>query len=219
MCVVRPGRRASDRQRHTRQPLSRRLHTEGHQRHQPRRRQALLRLSQSAYVRLGQRPREGLRYEAGQVLLISGGKSSTDDFFADASETGNDVFFTTRSQLVAQDQDQLIDLYDARVGGGFPAPSSSSPCSGDDCQGAPSGAPTFEADASALYSNASVPPAQARAKPPRAKRLTRSQLLAQALRACRRTTRNRHRRASCESVARRHYGHRAVRIQSKRRAK
>jgi hypothetical protein len=156
-------------------------------------------------------------YEGGRVLPISSGKGSTDDFFADASETGNDVFFTTRSQLVAQDQDQLIDLYDARVGGGFPAPSTSSACSGDDCQGPPSSAPAFAAAASALYSGASVSQRPTGVAPPRARPLTRSQRLAQVLRACRRATRNRHRRARCESVARRHYGHQAARTE--RRAK
>jgi hypothetical protein len=158
-------------------------------------------------------------YEGGRVLLISSGKGSTDDFFADASETGDDVFFTTRSQLVAQDRDQLIDLYDARVRGGFPAPITSSGCSGDDCQGTPSGAPSFEADASALYSGASVSQIPTGVAPPRARPLTRSQRLAQALRACRRAARDRHRRARCESAARRHYGHQAVRTQSKGRAK
>jgi hypothetical protein len=159
-------------------------------------------------------------YEGGQILPISSGNGSTDDFFADASETGNDVFFTTRSQLVKEDQDQLVDMYDARAGGGFPpAPSSPSPCSGDDCQGPPSNAAVFEAGASALYGAGAPQPVQTGAAPPRPKTLSRSQRLALALRACRRATHNRHRRVHCETVARRRFGHPAARHRTARRVK
>ena len=49
--------------------------------------------------------------------------------------SGRDVFFTTADQLVGQDTDTDIDIYDARVDGGFPAPALSPSCSGDACQG------------------------------------------------------------------------------------
>ena len=55
--------------------------------------------------------------------------------------SGNDVFFATAQQLVAQDQDGAADLYDARVNGGVPAPQSTPPCAGDACKPPPSGAP------------------------------------------------------------------------------
>jgi hypothetical protein len=49
--------------------------------------------------------------------------------------SGENVFFTTRDRLVAADQDDLIDLYDARVGGGFAAEAQPPiPCSGETCQ-------------------------------------------------------------------------------------
>jgi hypothetical protein len=53
------------------------------------------------------------------------------------------VFFTTRERLVGIDTDNLVDIYDARVGGGIPAqnPAPASSCQGEDCQGALSGAP------------------------------------------------------------------------------
>jgi hypothetical protein len=74
--------------------------------------------------------------EAGCVSLISGGREATDSNFLAMDPAGENVFFTTRERLLPADTDELIDLYDARVGGGFafesaPAPSG---CSGEACQ-------------------------------------------------------------------------------------
>jgi hypothetical protein len=56
----------------------------------------------------------------GCLYLLSTGKSPHASFFADASVSGDDAFIATRSAgLVGQDQDQLQDIYDARVGGGL----------------------------------------------------------------------------------------------------
>jgi hypothetical protein len=74
------------------------------------------------------------RREGGCVFLLSGGSSSSESSFVDASASGDDVFFITRAQLVAQDTDQLRDLYDARVGGGFPQPQAPVPCEGEGCR-------------------------------------------------------------------------------------
>ena len=68
--------------------------------------------------------------------LLSSGRSDDASGFYGASADGDDVFFLTRERLVPQDEDQNRDVYDARVGGGFPLPpESASPCLGDDCQG------------------------------------------------------------------------------------
>ncbi len=81
---------------------------------------------------------------AGELHLISPGRGTDASKFLDASLSGDDVFFTSRSRLVGIDSDDQVDLYDARVGGGFaaqnptPAPP---PCEGEACQGATSGAP------------------------------------------------------------------------------
>lgn len=73
----------------------------------------------------------------GCLSLISSGESSLDSEFLDASANGSDVFFTTASSLLTQDPG-LIDVYDAREGGGFPAPPSPpAGCEGEACQGAP----------------------------------------------------------------------------------
>jgi len=76
----------------------------------------------------------------GCIFLISTGKSKYPSLLADASETGNDVFFFTRQGLVGQDKDELQDVYDARVKGGLAAQNQIKPlpCEGADaCQGAP----------------------------------------------------------------------------------
>lgn len=77
-------------------------------------------------------------FSGGSVRLISTGTDRHDATFRDASASGDDVFFSTAGQLLPQDQDDLIDLYDARVGGGFPPPSSAEPCAAALCSGGPS---------------------------------------------------------------------------------
>ncbi len=89
-------------------------------------------------------------YEGGQLHLISGGTGRENSQFADSSLSGSDVFFATTQQLVAQDQDYAFDVYDARVGGGFPAPVSSASCSGEACR-APSTPVTFGVPGSAVF--------------------------------------------------------------------
>ncbi|HVY78596.1 MAG TPA: hypothetical protein VG898_08835 [Solirubrobacterales bacterium] len=77
-------------------------------------------------------------WEDGQTHLISAGSGNADSFFADATPSGGDVFFTTRDSLVSSDGDAEADLYDARSGGGFPEPPPGSPpCEGDACQPPP----------------------------------------------------------------------------------
>src|SRR5262249_14159640 len=50
----------------------------------------------------------------GCVGLISSGTSEHESAFLDASESGNDVFFLTAAQLVAQETENGDDIYDAR---------------------------------------------------------------------------------------------------------
>jgi NHL repeat len=72
----------------------------------------------------------------GCLYLISSGESSHESEFWEASPDGRDVFFTTASSLVPQDPG-LVDLYDARIGGGFAQPLSKAPCEGEACQSPP----------------------------------------------------------------------------------
>jgi hypothetical protein len=104
-------------------------------------------------------------YEAGGVHLISTGASTDDSFFASASVSGDDVFFVTREQLAAADTDENLDVYDARVDGGFPEPVPAQPCSGDGCQGAPTPGPGRPSPASSLVAGTGNAPPGTPARP------------------------------------------------------
>jgi hypothetical protein len=101
-------------------------------------------------------------FNGGCVALISSGQSSLDSEFVDASADGRDVFFTTASSLVPQDP-ALIDLYDAREGGGFqPPPPPALPCDpGSDCQH-PEAAPGEQSPASQAQGEGNVVPTKPR---------------------------------------------------------
>ncbi|HET6578226.1 MAG TPA: hypothetical protein VFG66_07885, partial [Gemmatimonadales bacterium] len=74
---------------------------------------------------------------AGCLSLISSGESSEDSEFVDASPDGRDVFIRTGESLLPQDPG-LIDIYDARIEGGFPPPPPPRPeCEGQACQSPP----------------------------------------------------------------------------------
>jgi hypothetical protein len=95
----------------------------------------------------------------GCLYLISSGESPEPSYFADAGANGADAFFLTRQQLVRQDTDQLLDVYDARVGGGIAAQNAPppTPCEGEACkQGVPV-TPTSESPGSASFTAAGNP--------------------------------------------------------------
>lgn len=72
----------------------------------------------------------------GCLALLSSGRSTGGAQLIDSSASGDDVFFVTDDSLVASDPG-AFDLYDARVGGGFPIPLEPLPCEGDACQPLP----------------------------------------------------------------------------------
>jgi hypothetical protein len=88
-------------------------------------------------------------YHDGQVYLISDGRDvSAGEKLSNVQllgtdPSGRDVFFTTTDQLVGEDTDSQLDIYDARIGGGFPEPPAPVECSGDTCQGALSAPPVL----------------------------------------------------------------------------
>lgn len=114
----------------------------------------------------------------GQTDLISDGhdvqtvneKSATRLIGTD--ESGRDVFFTTTDRLVPQDTDIQVDIYDARLDGGFPPQAGLAGCSADSCQGPESPTPTLSESASTAVTpeTTSIPatgssPHKAKAKP------------------------------------------------------
>ena len=72
----------------------------------------------------------------GCISLLSSGSSPVPSEFIDASANGDDVFIRTQGSLLPQDPG-LYDIYDARVGGGFPQAEVAPECAGDSCQSAP----------------------------------------------------------------------------------
>ena len=96
-------------------------------------------------------------YQDGEVQLISPGKAKHNAMLAETSADGSDVFFTTDEQLVGQDHDDQIDMYDARVGGGIAAQSTGghevAPCGGTECREATAGPTTSATVASEIASD------------------------------------------------------------------
>jgi WD40-like Beta Propeller Repeat len=152
----------------------------------------------------------GCTRAGGCVGLISSGTSSEESAFLDASENGDDVFFLTASQLVPQDVDHSLDVYDARVC------AASSPClanpaapsvacgTADSCRAAPSSQPgVFGAPPSATFNGAGNPVPGVSKAVVKKKVLSVAQRRAAALRKCR--AKPRRKRASCEARTRRLY--------------
>ncbi|HEY1687562.1 MAG TPA: hypothetical protein VGF95_01735 [Solirubrobacteraceae bacterium] len=121
--------------------------------------------------------------QSGQLSLLSPGTDEQGAWFVAANENGDDAFIVTADELVGFDTDTLVDLYDVRVGGGVPEPTpQTGGCVGDECQGTPSAAPSFDtASGFTGLGNVVAPTSGGKSKP---KALTRAQKLARALKAC-----------------------------------
>jgi hypothetical protein len=153
-------------------------------------------------------------FRNGNVYLISDGHAATTAerkpsvklIGTDAS--GQDVFFTTAEQLVPEDGDTQVDIYDAREGGGFPSPVLAAGCAEDACQGPLSVTPPLPvtSGSSTQAAGENLPPMVSKTTiKPQSKPLTRTQKLAKALKACRKDQ-SKSKRLSCEKQARGRYG-------------
>jgi DNA-binding beta-propeller fold protein YncE len=109
----------------------------------------------------------------GCLSLISSGQSPEDSELFDVSEGGQDVYFATGASLLPQDPG-LIDIYDARSGGGYrQAPPSQPSCEGEACQG-PLAPPDSPTPASSVFEGAgNVNEAKKKQKAHRKKRSTK----------------------------------------------
>ena len=90
-------------------------------------------------------------WQAGELHLISPGDTADDSYFSGNSEDGEDVFFLTQRRIDPREIDEDWDLYDARVGGGFPYTQPRNPCDvlGEGCHAAPGTPPAAPGAASA----------------------------------------------------------------------
>jgi hypothetical protein len=159
-------------------------------------------------------------YHDGEVSLISDGVDTSATVFghigaAEASSvqvegmtpSGTDVFFKTADRLVPQDTDSQQDIYDARIGGGFPPPPVSTPCREEACQGSPGAAPSFGAPSSTTFSgagNLAPPPATVPPNPKTAAQI-KAEKLAKALKVCKKD-KKKAKRTNCEKQARKRFG-------------
>jgi hypothetical protein len=164
----------------------------------------------------------------GNVYLLSDGQDVTsgenavsDVSLVGAGASGGDVFFTSGDSLVAQDGDTQLDIYDARTGGGFPAPVSPVVCEGEACQGSPAPAPLFGSVGSAATAgggNLPPPPVSTTTgSKPAPRSATPAQKLAKALKACRKKPRRQ--QALCRSQARKRYAGKSAAKTSRGRIK
>jgi hypothetical protein len=94
----------------------------------------------------------------GCVKLISSGRAEGGASFLDASADGSDAFFLTDGSLVPSDTG-AFDVYDARVGGGYPASSPVIPCFGDACQVLPPSPETPAPGSLRSKASGNLPPA------------------------------------------------------------
>jgi hypothetical protein len=80
---------------------------------------------------------DAYEYENGTIQLISTGASPFDSRLLGVDADGTDAYFFTRDTLVQQDENgDLVKIYDARAGGGFPYVPPGAPCkASDECHG------------------------------------------------------------------------------------
>jgi hypothetical protein len=109
----------------------------------------------------------------GCLALISSGESKGDSEFIEATPDGSDVFFSTGSSLIEADPG-LIDIYDARIGGGFPPPTPPDPpCEGEACQSPPPPPPEVTPSSSAFQGPGNLTQAKKPRRCPKGKRKVR----------------------------------------------
>lgn len=143
--------------------------------------------------------------QSGCTYRISGATNPTRDLIIGASDEGNDIFFATYSQLTSSDEDDLMDVYDARVDGGFPPAKAAAECeSGCRTAGAATEGPSLVSGLTGPSGNLASPAAKVvkkvSAKPKlscsaKAKKIKNAKARKRALRKCRKTSKTSHGKA------------------------
>lgn len=141
----------------------------------------------------------------GKDVHTTGGEGTVELLGTDGS--GNDIIFTTLDQLVPQDTNEEVDIYDARVDGGYSPPTPPSTCFNDECEMLSTNVPTLLAPGSEFQVGSTSPPVLPSAPTVKAtiknKPKTRTRDFSNALAACRKRPPSK--RAGCEKNARRRY--------------
>ena len=94
----------------------------------------------------------------GCLYLLSGGLAGHFSALLDASEDGSDVFVVTNASLAPSDHLEKADLYDIRVGGGFPHSGDHFCESGEACASSSPAPPSFQAPGSSSFQAGEPPP-------------------------------------------------------------
>jgi DNA-binding beta-propeller fold protein YncE len=151
----------------------------------------------------------------GCASLITAGTSEHESALLDASASGNDVFFVTQQELLAQDRDGFYDAYDAHActeaSPCLPPPPAPppAPCStSNSCNGTASPPPALETPlTSTFHGPGNVAKQETLPEKVTKRPITRAQQLANALKSCRKTYKaKKNKRRACEARARKKYG-------------
>jgi hypothetical protein len=105
---------------------------------------------------------DGNRAAGNQLQLVTSGKGNTPSYALDLDPTGANAFFSTREGLVPADRNGNYNVYDARIGGGFPESGES--CAGEACR-PPAVPPLPAAISSGTLGDGNVRPNRGPAKP------------------------------------------------------
>ncbi len=96
----------------------------------------------------------------GCLALLTNGRGGFLNLLIGTADEGRDVLIYTRSQLVAQDNDNSGDIYDVRSDGGFPPPPARPvECEGDACSTPPSAPNDATPASSTLTGSGNIAPA------------------------------------------------------------
>jgi hypothetical protein len=160
----------------------------------------------------------------GCVGLITSGESPEESAFFDASESGSDVFFATLSQLVSQDADHSMDVYDAHEcttkAPCFPAAAETPPpCTTEaSCKASPEPQPSiYGLPSSATFSGPGnlAPPSPPTVVKVKTAAEVKAEQLAKALKSCKKD-KKKSKRHKCEKKAHKKYAAKATANKAKR---